>query len=87
MVVRSHALIHRPDFRLLQRDSTSAALLPHDPRARPSMWISYAPLNEIVTDKHRNGESRRCSAALPRQLPMVLPVLACFLPGQITPAA
>ena len=43
------ALIHRPDFRTLQQEN--AGILPSDLRCRPSMWISYAPLDEIATWK------------------------------------
>jgi predicted GH43/DUF377 family glycosyl hydrolase len=45
------ALIHRPDFRTLQ-DRTEGDLLPDALRQRPSMWISYAPLEESAARKH-----------------------------------
>jgi predicted GH43/DUF377 family glycosyl hydrolase len=46
------ALIHRPDFHSLQRGPTRVDLLAPDLHARPSMWISYAPLEEITTSRH-----------------------------------
>jgi predicted GH43/DUF377 family glycosyl hydrolase len=46
------ALIHRPDFRTLQRETTSNAFLPPQMRGRPSMWISYAVLDDILVRRH-----------------------------------
>jgi predicted GH43/DUF377 family glycosyl hydrolase len=46
------ALIHRPDFRTLQQGSRRTSHLPRDLRSGPSMWISYAPLDEIMMRKH-----------------------------------
>jgi predicted GH43/DUF377 family glycosyl hydrolase len=43
------ALIHRPDFRALQQDRADRDLIPDDLRGKPSMWISFAPLEEIGT--------------------------------------
>jgi predicted GH43/DUF377 family glycosyl hydrolase len=43
------ALIHRPDFRDVQGTTD---LLPTVLSTHPSMWISYAPLEEIVARKH-----------------------------------
>jgi predicted GH43/DUF377 family glycosyl hydrolase len=45
------ALIHRPDFGALHQQRCGLNVLPPDPHARPSMWISYAPLEEIATHK------------------------------------
>jgi predicted GH43/DUF377 family glycosyl hydrolase len=47
------ALIHRPSFRAVPSQRVRPLRLPPDSvTERPSMWISYAPLDEIVVRKH-----------------------------------
>jgi predicted GH43/DUF377 family glycosyl hydrolase len=44
------ALIHRPTFRVTPPNA--AHVLPPELCGRPSMWISYAPLDEIAARRH-----------------------------------
>jgi predicted GH43/DUF377 family glycosyl hydrolase len=48
---RALALIHRPDLRQWSAGRRGPAPLPALAEQRPSMWLSYAPLDELATDR------------------------------------
>jgi beta-1,2-mannobiose phosphorylase / 1,2-beta-oligomannan phosphorylase len=60
------ALLHRPTFSLPSADDGPTLLAPHQVRSRPSIWISYAPL-DTLTDGPRLVFGQHHLVAAPRQ--------------------